>query len=199
MSPFVVRSQPIRRFWTLYKYGEARVVRQARPVTRSEDEFVAFVRGSGTSLLRLATLLAGGRQSGEDLFQGALERTYARWSRVGSIQDLDAYTRRVIVRAAGRQWRRRGEWREELVAAAPETAMPGGEGDVVARAAWLQALASLTRQQRAVIVLRYFADQSEAQVASLLGCSLGTVKSHASRRSRTPPDQPAGSQRTRHR
>ena len=68
--------------------------------------------------------------------------------------------------------------------------MPDGHGAVVARAAILQSLASLTRQQRAVIVLRYFADQSEAQVASLLGCSIGTVKAHTSRgleRLRTDP------------
>ena len=159
-------------------------------MTGSEDEFVAFVRTSGTALLRLATLLAGSRHSGEDLFQGALERTYARWSRAGGIQDLDAYTRRVIVRGAGRQWRRRAQRPEELVASPPETAMPDGHGAVVARAAILQSLASLTRQQRAVIVLRYFADQSEAQVASLLGCSIGTVKAHTSRgleRLRTDP------------
>jgi RNA polymerase sigma-70 factor (sigma-E family) len=150
-------------------------------VSRSDEDFVAFVRERGTSLLRLATLLAGNRHSGEDLFQSAVERTYARWSRAGSIQDLDAYIRQVIVRGARRQWRRRLRQPETLVATAPETAIPGGQGDVVARAALLQALALLTRQQKAVIVLRYFADQSEAQVASLLGCSVGTVKAHASR------------------
>jgi len=159
-------------------------------VTRSDEDFVAFVRERGTSLLRLATLLSGNRHAGEDLFQGALERTYARWSRADGIQDLDAYMRRVIVRAARRQWRRRSRQPEDLVGSAPDVAAAGGQGDVIARAAMLQALDLLTRQQRAVIILRYFADQTEAQVAGLLGCSVGTVKSHSSRgleRLRTNP------------
>ena len=154
---------------------------QVGAVTASERDFVAFVRSGGTSLLRLAILLAGSKQSGEDLFQGALERTYTRWSKDGSIEDLDAYARQAIIHAAQRQWKRRRRQREDLVAYAPETAIAGGQGDVVTRAALLQALASLTRQQRAVVVLRFFADQSEAQVAALLGCSVGTVKSQTSR------------------
>lgn len=159
-------------------------------VKGSEEHFTAFVRANGTSLLRLATLLTGSRQSGEDVFQGALERTYARWSRSGGIEDLDAYVRRAIVHGARRQWRRRAQRPEDLVASTPDTATTSGEGEVVARAAILQALALLTRQQRAVIVLRYFADQSETQTANALGCSVGTVKAHASRgldRLRTSP------------
>jgi RNA polymerase sigma factor (sigma-70 family) len=93
------------------------------------------------------------------------------------------------VNAAKRQWSRRRE-RERFVAAATDPAANGGQGEVLVRQTLLQALAGLSRQQRAVIVLRYFADQSEAEVARLLGCSVGNVKAHASRgieRLRTEP------------
>ena len=143
--------------------------------------FGALVDAQGTSLLRLATLLAGDLVSAEDLVQGVLERTYRRWSQVGQAASPEAYLRAAVVNAARRRWRLRSLGREQLVALVPEVPVTGGQSAAIVRHALLEALSPLTRQQRAVIVLRYFADQSEAEVGRLLGCSIGTVKSHASR------------------
>ena len=143
--------------------------------------FTALVDAQGTSLLRLATLLVGDPVSAEDLVQGVLERTYRRWSQVGQAASPEAYLRAAVVNAARRRWRLRSQDRERLVALVPEVPVTGGQSAAIVRHALLEALSALTRQQRAVIVLRYFADQSEAEVGRLLGCSIGTVKSHASR------------------
>ncbi len=149
-------------------------------MTVDETDFSAFVRARGTALLRFAVLLSGNASRGEDLFQTALERTYAR-TKAADIDNLEAYARRVMVHAARRQWTRRRARPEKLMADAPEVAVSGGQSEAVDRHALLTAMASLTRQQRAVIVLRYLADQSDAEIARVLGCSLGTVRSHAAR------------------
>ncbi len=152
--------------------------------------FTALVDAQGTSLLRLATLLVGDPVSAEDLVQGVLERTYRRWSQVGQAASPEAYVRAAVVNAARRKWRLRTQGRESLVALVPEVPVTGGQSAAIVRHTLLEALQELTRQQRAVIVLRYFADQSEAEVARLLGCSTGMVKAHASRglsRLRTDP------------
>jgi RNA polymerase sigma-70 factor (sigma-E family) len=149
-------------------------------MTVDEADFSAFVRARGTALLRFAVLLSGSASHGEDLFQTALERTYAR-TKAADIDNLEAYARRVMVHAARRQWTRRRARPEKLVAQAPEVAISGGQSDALARYALLAAMVALTRQQRAVIVLRYFADESDAEIARVLGCSVGTVRSHAAR------------------
>lgn len=148
---------------------------------RGDAEFEAFVAASGTVLLRLAVLLAGDRAAGEDLLQGALERTYRRWSHAGEIGSPEAYVRTAIVNAAARRWGRRRRLAEHVVAEPPEVAVDGGQDLVVLRAGLLSLLAELSPRQRHVIVLRYAADLSEVDVARLLGCSVGTVKAHASR------------------
>jgi RNA polymerase sigma-70 factor (sigma-E family) len=145
-----------------------------------DEEFSAFVRARGTRLLRFATLLAGEANAGEDLLQEVLEKVYRRWVKVGQADNPEAYIRQALVNSAKRHWSRRRDG-ERLVAAAPDLQSSGGHGEVLVRHTLLQALAGLSRQQRAVIVLRYFADQSEAEVARLLGCSVGNVKAHASR------------------
>ncbi len=147
----------------------------------SDNEFTAFVRQQGLSLARLATLLAGGRLAGEDLLQGALEKTYLRWSRSGGIEDPEAYVRAALVNSARNSWRRRARHPERLMSHPPDATAIGSDASVVERQVLLAALSRLPAQQRAVIVLRYFEDLSEATVAGLLGCSTGTVKKQASR------------------
>jgi RNA polymerase sigma-70 factor (sigma-E family) len=143
-----------------------------------DDQFSAFVAARGTSLYRLATLLTGNPSDGEDLLQTALEKTYRRWSH---LEAPEAYVRQSLVNAARSHWRVRRRRQEHVWDEVPEAAVPGGQDRMLVRHSLLEALGGLTRQQRAVIVLRFFADQSEAEVARLLGCSIGTVKAHSSR------------------
>lgn len=140
------------------------------------DAFVEFVRQRSPDLLRSAWLLTGDWHVAHDLVQAALEKCWPRWGR--RIEHPDAYVRRVLL-TTYLSWRRR-RWNTELpTAELPEPAAT--DDDVELRHALLAALAELTPRQRAVIVLRYFEDLSEADTAATLGCSVGTVKAHASR------------------
>jgi RNA polymerase sigma-70 factor (sigma-E family) len=143
------------------------------------DEFTEFVRGRSTALLRTAVLLAGGdRGHAEDLLQGVLERMYVRWDRISGAPE--AYARRALVNAATNRWRGRRR-RPELPLAEDRPAPADGPAAVDLRDALVRALLTLPPRQRAVLVLRYFDDMTEADVADLLDCSVGTVKSQASR------------------
>ena len=142
--------------------------------------FDALVDARATSLLRTAYLLTGDWALAEDLVQTALAKTYLRWHRLRDTEAGEAYVRRVLVTTCGK-WRRR-KWHGEV----PTEALPEPSGtdpyaatDV--RLAIAAALATLPAAQRAVLVLRYFEDLTETQVAAALGCSVGTVKSRASR------------------
>ena len=153
-----------------------------------DERFAAFVRARGEHHLRTATLLTGDPQAAEDLVQASLVRLYRAWPRLDTTADPDAYLRRIIVNTRRSWWRAR--WRQETpVADVPEMAgsVAGtlwGEDAADRFAIGLlvrEALADLPRRQRAVLVLRYCEDLPEAEVASLLGCSAGTVKTHAHR------------------
>ena len=146
-----------------------------------EEDFESFVRTSGLGLLRLATMLTGDPGAGEDLLQTVLAAMYGQWAK-GRAPDLpDAYARKSLLRAAQRVWRRRRVSLETLVAAPPETPAGAPTDDPALRRLLLNALQQLPARQRAVVALRYFDDYSEADVAGLLGCRVGTVKSHAHR------------------
>jgi RNA polymerase sigma-70 factor (sigma-E family) len=149
---------------------------------KQERAFEEFVAESGDGLLRLATLLTSDENLGEDVYQETLHRLAARWSRV---ENPRAFSRRVmqnIVIDHARSRRRRPPAVQLLDAhdrgdpRAADTASA-----VELRPVLLLALRTLTPQQRAVVVLRYFDDRSEVEVAELLGVSTGTVKSTASR------------------
>lgn len=146
-----------------------------------DERFAAFVRERGARHLRAAVLLTGDWHAAEDLVQASLVKLYRAWPRLDTGVDPDAYLRRVIVNTHRSWWRAR--WRRETPAAAlPDSA----DGDDLADRRALgvlvrQALARLPRQQRAVLVLRYCEDLPEAEVAKLLGCSAGSVKTHAHR------------------
>jgi RNA polymerase sigma-70 factor (sigma-E family) len=146
-----------------------------------DDAYTAFVRARYGALLRSAVLLVGDRGRAEDVVQAALVRTYAAWGRLRDQAKAEAYTRVVLVRLAGRAARRR--WHGELpTAELPELVGVSDGGAAVDDALLVRAaLSRLPWAQRAVLVLRYLDDRPEAEVAQLLGCSVGTVKSRASR------------------
>jgi RNA polymerase sigma-70 factor, ECF subfamily len=149
-------------------------------VERDLDAFGEFVAARSSALLRTAVLLAGGdRQHGEDLLQDAFAETYRRWNRIASLAASEAYTRTILVRLATRRWRRRRyEPRLSEGEVEPE---PAVVADVELGLDVERYLRALPARQRAVVVLRYFDDRTEAEIAQLLGCAPGTVKSHASR------------------
>lgn len=144
------------------------------------EDFRAWVAARSGALLRTATLLTGERAAAEDLLQTALARTYLAWGRIRRRDAVDAYCRRVMVTTYAGWWRRR--WRGEVpTGRLPEVAAPDRIGTVAEGLALRAALDRLPRRMRAVVVLRYWEDLPEAEVADLLGCSVGTVKSQASR------------------
>jgi RNA polymerase sigma-70 factor (sigma-E family) len=148
--------------------------------TRAEG-FAQFVAARERALQRTAVLLTGDWALAEDLVQTALAKTWPRWERVSARDDPEFYVRQVMVNTWATWWRRR--WRgEQASAAVPEGPARGDVAtEVAVRMVVRDALGSLTRRQRAVLVLRVADDLSEAQVAHLLGCPPGTVKSAMSR------------------
>jgi RNA polymerase sigma-70 factor (sigma-E family) len=139
------------------------------------DDYAA-VRWS--RLVRTAYLLTRDRALAEDLVQTALAKTWLAWGRIGD--DPDPYVRAVLVNTYTSWWRRK--WRGETpTAQLPEAAGTDQHAAYDERHTLRLALDRLPRRQRAVVVLRYYEDLSEAEVARILGCSVGTVKSHASR------------------
>lgn len=147
---------------------------------RQRDEFTAFVQARGSALLRTAHLLTGDRGHAEDLLQQALERLARRWDRIQG--DPEAYVRRSLVNLSTDRWRLARRRPQEV---APEVGGRSSTADphqrVEDRLDLLRAMQRLTPRQRAVLVLRYFEDLSEEATAGVLGCSVGTVKSTASR------------------
>ncbi|MBB5789189.1 SigE family RNA polymerase sigma factor [Jiangella mangrovi] len=145
------------------------------------DGFDEFVAGWSARLLRSAYLLTGDRGLAEDLVQDVYERLYVAWPRVA---DPAAYAHRVLTRQAMNRWRTRSR-RPKEAALGLEHDRPDHRADAVTafheRAVIVAALRTLTARQRAVVVLRYFADLSEADTAAAMGCSVGTVKSQTAR------------------
>jgi RNA polymerase sigma-70 factor (sigma-E family) len=142
------------------------------------EMFAGFVRARYGSLLRYGYLLTADRGHAEDLVQDALARTYSAWGRLVEPAAADAYTRTTLVRLALRARRRR--WRGETpTPVLPER--PGADLDLDLAESVLAALAALPADQRAVLVLRYYDDRTEREIAALLDCSPGTVKSRAAR------------------
>lgn len=134
--------------------------------------FEAFVQARRPALLRTAYLLTGDAHEAEDLVQGALVKAVPRWSRIEDAPE--PYVRRILYHDSVSRWRRhRG--RERLVADVPEGA--GAEVDDAMRLTLAEALDRLTPKQRAVLVLRFYEDLTEAQTAVALGIGVGTVKS----------------------
>lgn len=146
-----------------------------------EARFQEFVRARWSHLVRTAYLLTGDVHLAEDLTQTALAKACRSWRRVSRSDNPEAYVRRMLVNCNNDRFRKH-RVAEALTAAPPERA---GSDEAVSwadeRGALLAALAGLPPKQRAVVVLRYWEDLSEAEVAQTLGCSAGTVKSQASK------------------
>ncbi|MBV1848755.1 SigE family RNA polymerase sigma factor [Catellatospora tritici] len=143
----------------------------------AEDEFREFVRLRYGDLLRTAYLLTGSLHAAEDLVQSVLLKAYQRWNR---LDEPMPYLRRALVNQRISLWRRIGS-RELLTGNLPERGRSDGSQAFAERDELLAALATLPVRMRAVLVLRYWEDQSEVETARLLGCSVGSVKSQASR------------------
>lgn len=159
----------------------------------SSGSFEAFVERHVDELLRTASVITWDDDAAEDLVQECLLRVTRHWTKVRKMELPFAYARRVLVNLALDDGRRRSRRRAELEPA------EAGDGRVITtrepadlraeaafdalgdRAELLEAFGALSQQQRTVLMLRYFHDLSESQVARILGCSTGTVKSSASR------------------
>ncbi len=146
--------------------------------------FEDWVLATAPRMRRLAFLLTGDRDSAADLLQSAYARVYPRWDRVAAMGSPEAYLHRVMVNLRTSWWRRHRN-REYAVEDVPEQAWVAGdmvEADhVVESRSLLAALRRMPERQRATVVLRYYCDLSEAETAEVMHCSLGTVKSNASR------------------
>ena len=146
-----------------------------------QEEFREFVAARSTGLLRTAYLLCGSRPDAEDLVQTALAKAYLSWGRVKQVDRPDAYLRAMMVNQRTSWWRRSRHLDEVPVERLPEAPGRDQYADTDLHDALWAALGSLPRKQRAVLVLRYYEQMSEAEVAGALGCSIGNVKSQASR------------------
>jgi RNA polymerase sigma factor (sigma-70 family) len=154
----------------------------------------------GNQLMGTAIALGGSRDAGEDLLQAALERVLRKPRQVD--RDMEGYLRRILYNLAADGWRRRGRWRQKLPLLRSE-AMAAAADDTVAvdlRDVLVRLVLQLPPRPRAVIVLRYWEQRTEAETASLLGCSAGTVRSAAARglqrlRELAGPPAGAGTQR----
>ena len=148
-------------------------------VSGAEPEFVEFVECRSAALLRTAYLLCGGdRSAAEDLLQDTLERCYPRWRRINGAPE--PYVRAALANAAANRWRWRARRGVELsLDGIPPSRVDAPDQAVVDRDQLVRALATLPARMRAVLVLRYFDDLSEAQTAAALECTVGTVKSQA--------------------
>jgi RNA polymerase sigma-70 factor (sigma-E family) len=159
-----------------------RVVRGQR---QTDAEFTEFVTARSTQLYRSAYLLTGSAHSAEDLVQTALAKTYAAWWRVRSADDPVAYVHGVLIKSFLSDRRRRSST-ELPVATTTESDRPVPEpGDPAERAALLAALAGLAPMDRAVVVLRFWEDQSVARTAAELHLTEAAVKNRSLRALRT--------------
>ena len=145
-----------------------------------EADFRDFVTARSAALHRSAYLLTGNWATAEDLVQTALTKTYLAWRRIGDIGSVEAYARRVLYTTNVSWWRRM--WRNEHpTEKMPETARADHSDEHVERDLMWRYVGKLPPKQRAVLVLRYYEDMSEAETARLLNVAAGTVKSQCSR------------------
>src|SRR4051812_16497074 len=148
---------------------------------QGREAFRAYVVARSPALLRTAYLLTGSRADAEDLLQTALAKTYLAWDRIREREALDGYVRRVMVNTQTSRWRRKrvDEYPTDSI---PERGTDrDAVNDLALHDALWSALSELPKRQRAMVVLRYYEDLSEAETADVLGVSVGTVKSTTSR------------------
>ncbi|GIM91436.1 SigE family RNA polymerase sigma factor [Paractinoplanes toevensis] len=145
----------------------------------SDGAYLAYVHGRIPALRRVAYLLSGDETQADDLVQETITKLYARWPRIAAVENIDAYVHTMMVRAFLDE-KRRGWWRVRLWGAAPDRAASSSGATSSAtddRTVLRAALAKVPPRQQAVLVLRFLCDRPVAEVAEILGCSEGTVKS----------------------
>ncbi|MCK2218331.1 SigE family RNA polymerase sigma factor [Actinomadura sp. ATCC 31491] len=140
-----------------------------------QRDFAEFVAARSDSLIRLAYVLTNDQHAAEDLLQNALTKTAGRWRRIRG--NPERYVRKVMYHEQVDRWRSLGWGRERVVDAVPERAAGDRTAEVDTRVALDQALRALPVRKRAVLVLRYYEDLPESEVAKIMGCSVGTVRS----------------------
>jgi RNA polymerase sigma-70 factor (sigma-E family) len=148
---------------------------------RRDAEFSEYMAARQPSLLRTAYLLTGDQHAAEDLVQTALAKLYLSWDKVKRRELVDAYVRRILVNEHNSLWRRAWKRRETTTSALPDSAVPFVEPTRQRDDALWKFVQSLPRSRRAVVVLRFYEELSEAETADVLGVSVGTVKSQTSR------------------
>ncbi|MCW2796107.1 SigE family RNA polymerase sigma factor [Nocardioides sp.] len=158
-----------------------------------DEEFTAYLNARQPALLRTAYLLTGDRHQAEDVLQTSLAKLYLAWDRVQDRDSVDAYVRRIMVNENNSLWRRGWKKREHATDVVPEATPVRDTYDEGAGSALWDVVQTLPKKARAVVVLRYYEQLTEAETADVLGISVGTVKSQASRalaalRERTPAD-----------
>lgn len=142
---------------------------------QTRQDFGEFVAARSPELLRLAYVLTGDQHAAEDLLQSALTKAAAHWGRIHGA--AEGYVRRVMYREQVSRWRRRARRPEVAMAQVPERPARDEVAGVEARLALREALLALPPGKRVMLVLRYLEDLPEAQVADIVGCSVGTVRS----------------------
>jgi RNA polymerase sigma-70 factor (sigma-E family) len=155
-----------------------------------DAEFSSYLAARQPGLLRTAYLLTGDRHQAEDLVQTAFAKLYLAWDRVQDRESVDGYVRRILVNEHNSLWRRAWKRREVTTGHVPDAPTHDTYDDGRGAALW-DLVQTLPKKARAVVVLRYYEELSEAETADALGISVGTVKSQSSRalaalRERTP-------------
>jgi RNA polymerase sigma-70 factor (sigma-E family) len=149
---------------------------------REATQFREYVAARQGALFRSALLLTGHREDAEDLLQAALTKLATRWRTIRHDGSPDAYVRTTMYHQWVSWWRRHRQGPHYDLGAAPEAVAPGDlAADGALRVALVTVLSQLTPRQRAVIALRYYEDLPESEVAQILGCTVGTVRSQAHR------------------
>ena len=142
-------------------------------------DFESWLSAREGALQRTAHLLTGDVHAGQDLVQNALAKLYRGWDRIRDVNDLDAYARKVLLNEYRTAWRRPVRRAEHLVEAVPDRPAPDSPAYDGSREAVWRFVCSLPPKQRTVIVLRFYERLTEAEIAELMGISVGTVKSQA--------------------
>lgn len=149
-------------------------------MTSARTDFEEWLLAREGSLHRTARLLTHDQHAAQDLVQTTLAKLYLAWDRISDRDNVDAYARRILVNEHRSTWRRASTRREITTDTPPDRGEPSREYDGMRDAVW-QFVCTLPPRQRAVIVLRYYEELTEPEVADLLGISVGTVKSQAHR------------------
>jgi RNA polymerase sigma-70 factor (sigma-E family) len=150
-------------------------------MTDRDADFTAYLGARQPRLLGIAYLLTGDRHQAEDLLQTSLAKLYLSWESIRDHGNVDAYVRRIMVNENNSLWRRSWRRREVPTDELPDHTPTYDRPDEGVGAAVWDVVQTLPRKARAVVVLRYYEQLSEAETADVLGISVGTVKSQASR------------------